>query len=116
MNDIEAAVAAPGLQRACQLAHQSAGIFEEETRGGPCLAADPVAEDVDAIDHFLRLRVPSHSRADDRDIMTGITQGAGLLPNPPVEGDREVFHDDEHSGALRSQAARIQRGDGGLSR
>ena len=99
VNHIEAATTAHRLPGMPKLADEGAGVFEEETERRAGLRRDPVAVDLNAIEHLLRLRVASHARADHRDLVTAIPQRTGFLPNPPVKGDREVFHEDEDSAA-----------------
>ena len=47
------------------------------------------------IEHFLGLGVTAHLRTDHDHVVTGVTQRARLLPDPPIQRDGQVLDHDE---------------------
>ena len=63
-------------------------------RDAPRVGRGRVAPDQDSVEDLLRLVARRH-RAHDRDLEPRIAERARLQPDPPVEWDRQVLHDDE---------------------
>ena len=51
--------------------------------------------DRDVVDDLEPLRKVSVGRADHRDQPAGAAEGLSLLPDPPIERDRQIFDDDD---------------------
>ena len=73
------------------------------------IGAKRVAVDVNAFEVFVRTRVALEHGANGGDAITGVAEGAGFLPNPPVERKREVFDEDEDVFRSSHQVARASR-------
>lgn len=56
-----------------------------------------VTIDRDPFEHFVSQRIAPSSRADDRYLVSLASQGAGLLPDSPIERNWQVLDDDEDS-------------------
>src|SRR5258706_16398000 len=93
-----------------RLMPQRGAILAGVPLGGLTISrAERVAVNVDALELFVRPRIALEHRANRRDPVAGVAQGAGLLPHPPVEGEREVFDEDEDVFRSAHQVARAAR-------
>src|SRR5207248_38759 len=85
-------------------------ILAGVTLGGLAVGrAERVAVNVNALELFIRPRITLEHRTNRRDTVTGVAQGAGLLPHPPVERQGQVFDEDEDVFRSAHQVARAAR-------
>src|SRR5258706_13833035 len=93
-----------------RLMPQRGAILAGVPLGGLTISrAERVAVNVDALELFVRPRITLEHRADRRNAITGVAQGAGLLPHPPVELQGGVFDEDEYVFRTAHQVARASR-------
>ncbi len=114
MDHVEAA-REQDLHRQHELPKQGGRILGQVAQAGLGVLRHRVPIDLDAVEQlgtFVRRRA---ERADDGDHRPGVAQGARLLPDPAIERDRQVFHDDQNAPAgKRSGLGHRGRGGGGF--
>ena len=107
-----------GVRRVARLDHvetfSRGGAHDEDERANPAVREFPrvgecaarrrrriVLPNANALEH-LEGRVAGRLRADDRNLKARIAKRTGLEPDPPIEWNRQVLHDDQDSSARLS--------------
>jgi hypothetical protein len=90
-------VAAVDLDREAELVVEGGAVLARVVLGGLLLVAgrERVAVDPHALELFVFGGVPLEHGADNGHAVAGGAERAGLLPDAPVEGQREVLDEDE---------------------
>ena len=75
-------------------------IFAEVGERPAPLGRQRMPVDRDVVDDLEPLRKGRVGRADHRDQPAGAGEGLSLLPDPPIEWDRQIFDDDDTGAGL----------------
>ena len=106
LDDREASFAVD-LEQEPEFMEQRCCIFTEVSDRATPLSRQRMAVDRDIVDDLERFRKVGVGRADHRHDPSGAMEGLSLLPNPSIEGDRQVFdHDDAGTGLARGRHGR----------
>src|ERR1700722_17014814 len=82
------------LEQEPEFVEQRSRIFAEISKRAPPLSRQGMAVDRNGVDDLERLRKIGVGRTNHGDDPSGAMEGLSLLPNPSIEGDRQVFNDD----------------------
>ena len=99
LDDRKAALAV-NLEQEAEFMEQRGRIFAEVSKRAAPLGRQGMPVDRDVVDDLERLRKVGVGRADHRHCPAGAMEGLSLLPNPSIEGDRQVFNDDDTGAGL----------------
>ncbi len=96
--DVDAA-SALDAERKIELAGESDEIFPHEANGRTCFAQG-VTVDANVGNDLVGLVVTFALRTNNRNGVPSFLQSQRFLPNPPIEGDRKIFNQDENVTAV----------------
>ena len=97
MNDVDA-VPPPDSECQASLMVERAGVFEKEAKDAARLQGNGMPIDGDAVYCFLGLRMQRRLGANDADLPARAGQCLRFLPDASIEGDGEVFDNDQARG------------------
>ena len=83
------------LDQEPEFMNERRGIFAEIGDRPAPLGRQRMAIDRNVVDDFESLGIGGIGRADHRDQPAGAGEGLSLLPDPPIERDRQIFHDND---------------------
>ena len=99
LDDRKAAFAV-NLEQEPEFMKQRGRIFAEVSKRAAPLGRQRMPVDRNVVDDLEALRKVGVGRADHRHRPAGAMEGLSLLPNPSIEGDRQIFDDDDTGAGL----------------
>ena len=97
VQDVDPALAPHPVGEAQLVAERGAVFAQVVPNPADAVGAQRVAVDVHPVEHLVFGLAAAAGRADHRDRVAGADERGRLRPDPPVEGHRQVLHDDEHT-------------------
>src|SRR5271166_2157440 len=94
LNDGKSALAVD-LHEQAELMEERGGVFPKIRQGAASFRGEPMTVDRDVVDDLEFRREGIVRGTDHRNAPAGARERLGLLPNPAVEGDRQILHDDD---------------------